>query len=313
MFPKNTNQTTNTILMIRPANFGFNAETAVNNAFQTDDSSLSPEEIQQQALLEFDKMVEQLSHYDIDVMVVEDTKTPVKTDALFPNNWLSSHEGGYIVTYPMFSPNRREERREEIIDQVTEAFVVNKRYSFDYYEEKNQFLEGTGSMILDRERNKIYACLSERTNIKVLEKFAVLSNYSKMIFHATDPEGLPIYHTNVIMTLGKEFAVICLECVRDLDEKKALIKSLEADNKEIIDITFDQVKAFAGNMLELQKQDGSTLVVMSEQAFQSLEPEQINQIKSKGDFMYASIPTIEKYGGGSVRCMIAEVFLEKKT
>ncbi len=313
MFPKNTSQTTNTVLMLRPSNFGFNAETAVNNAFQSDDESLSKEEIQKQALIEFDNMVEKLGHYDIEVMVVEDTKTPIKTDAIFPNNWLTSHEGGYVVTYPLFSPIRRQERREEIIDEMAQSFVVSKRYSFDYYEEKNQFLEGTGSMILDREQNKIYACLSERTNIKVLEKFAVLSNYSKMIFHATDPEGLPIYHTNVIMTLGTEFAVICLECVRDLDEKKALIKSLEADNKEIIDITFEQVRAFAGNMLELKKPDGSSLVVMSEQAFQSLEPEQINQIKSKGDFMYTAIPTIEKYGGGSVRCMIAEVFLEKKS
>lgn len=312
MFPKNTNQTTNTIVMVRPANFGFNTETAVNNAFQTNDESLSIAAIQEQALKEFDAMVEKLRNYDIDVLVIDDTKTPVKTDAVFPNNWFTSHEGGYVVTYPMFSPNRRQERREDIIEEISNSFVISKRYSFDYYEEKNQFLEGTGSMILDRENNKIYACLSERTNIKVLEKFAVLSNYDKLIFHATDPEGMPIYHTNVIMSLGKDLVIICLDSIGDMDEKKAIINSLQNDGKEIIDITFEQVKSFAGNMLELKKTDDSSLIVMSEQAFHSLEPEQINQIKSRSDFMYADIPAIEKYGGGSVRCMIAEVFLDKK-
>lgn len=298
--------------MVRPANFGFNTETAVNNAFQTNDESLSIAAIQEEALKEFDAMVEKLRNYDIDVLVIDDTKTPVKTDAVFPNNWFTSHEGGYVVTYPMFSPNRRQERREDIIEEISNSFVISKRYSFDYYEEKNQFLEGTGSMILDRENNKIYACLSERTNIKVLEKFAVLSNYDKLIFHATDPEGMPIYHTNVIMSLGKDLVIICLDSIRDMDEKKAITNSLRNDGKEIIDITFEQVKSFAGNMLELKKTDDSSLIVMSDQAFHSLEPEQINQIKSRSDFMYADIPTIEKYGGGSVRCMIAEVFLDKK-
>lgn len=313
MFPKNTNQTTNTVVMVRPANFGFNSETAINNAFQKNDESLSTAEIQIQALKEFDVMVEKLRNYDIEVVVIEDTQTPTKTDAIFPNNWFTSHEGGYVVTYPMFSPNRRHERREDIIETIGETFQISKRYSFDYYEEKDQFLEGTGSMILDRENNKIYACLSERTNIKVLEKFAVLSNYDKLIFHATDPDGLPIYHTNVIMAMGQHVVVICTDSIRDLDEKKAITQSLESDGKEIIDITFDQVKSFAGNMLELKKPDGSSLIVMSEQAFHSLEPEQINQLKSKSDFMYSSIPTIEKYGGGSVRCMMAEVFLDKKS
>lgn len=298
--------------MIRPAMFGFNEETAVNNAFQENDGSMTTDEIQAKAVLEFDSMVEKLRNYDIKVIVIEDTPKPVKTDAIFPNNWISFHEGGYVVTYPMFSEIRRHERRDDIIKQLGESHIINKQYSFNYYEEKGEFLEGTGSMILDREHHKIYACLSERTNIKVLEKFAVLSNYEKMIFHAVDPDGMAIYHTNVIMALGRKFCVLCLECIPDEDEKTALVKSLKADGKEIIDISFDQVKSFAGNMLEVAKPDGSGLVVMSEQAFKSLEPEQIIQIKNDSDFMYAPIPTIERYGGGSVRCMMAEVFLEEQ-
>lgn len=313
MFLRNTKQTTNSIFMVKPSNFGFNAETAVNNAFQVDDKTLSVSEIQDQALVEFMTMVEKLRGYDINVIIIEDTAKPVKTDAIFPNNWVTFHEGGYVVTYPMYSEVRRKERRDDVIDQIGESFKITKQYSFDYYEEKGQFLEGTGSMILDRTNNKIYACLSERTNIKVLEKFAVLSNYEKIIFHGIDPDGMPIYHTNVIMAMGQDFVVLCLECIPDLLEQKALIKSLEGDDKEIIYITFDQVKSFAGNMLELQKPDGSGLTVMSEQAFKSMEPEQINQLKKYTDFMYSPIPTIEKYGGGSVRCMMAEIFLDPKS
>jgi len=313
MFPKNTRQTTNSIFMVKPANFGFNKETAVNNAFQVDDASMTAKEIQDQAMIEFNAMVEKLRAYEINVLVIEDSPKPVKTDAIFPNNWVTFHTGGYVVTYPMYSEVRRQERRDDIIKQIGQSFKINKQYSFDYYEEKGQFLEGTGSMILDRANNKIYACLSERTNIKVLEKFAVLSNYEKIIFHGVDHEGMPIYHTNVIMAMGQDFVVLCLECIPDLLEQRALVKSIEADGKEIIYITFDQVKSFAGNMLELQKPDGTGLTVMSEQAFKSMEPEQIKQINKYSDFMYSPIPTIEKYGGGSVRCMMAEIFLDPKS
>jgi len=181
MFPKNTNQTTNSIFMVKPANFGFNSETAVNNAFQFDDKSMTVQEIQDQALAEFMTMVDKLRAYEINVIVIDDSPKPIKTDAIFPNNWVTFHEGGYVVTYPMYSEVRRHERREDIIKTIGESFEISKQYSFDYYEEKDQFLEGTGSMVLDRTHNKIYACLSERTNIKVLEKFALLSNYEKIM------------------------------------------------------------------------------------------------------------------------------------
>ncbi len=312
MFDKNTKQTTNHILMIRPANFGFNEETAESNAFQSTVEGKSSKEIQQLALDEFDAFVEKLRAYSVNVIVIDDTSKPIKKDAIFPNNWVSFHESGIVVTYPMMAEVRRKERRTDIIDQLKENFVVDKEYSFEAYEEKEQYLEGTGSMILDRQHKIAYACLSDRTNIKVLEKYAVLSNYQKVIFHATDEAGLPIYHTNVIMSVCETFAVICIECIKSEVERKMLIKQLEATGKKILYITMDQVRAYAGNMLQVSQADGKSLVIMSEQAFRSLTPEQIMMLKAESDFLYANIPTIERIGGGSVRCMMAEVFLPEK-
>ena len=312
MFTTDTKQTTNDIFMLRPAHFGFNAETAESNSFQSNDGELSEEEIQKLAIKEYDDLVRRLTDVGITVHSFEDDPSVVTTDAVFPNNWVSFHHGGYVVTYPMYSPNRRGEKREDIIKQLEENFKIEKRYSFDYYEEKDQFLEGTGSMCLDRANQMIYACISERTNVKVLEKFAVLSNFRKLMFHAVDRKGDPIYHTNVMMGIGNKIAVVCLECVTDEEERKNLVKSLKNGGKEIIEITLDQMEAYAGNVLELQKPDGSGLLVMSEQAFRAFEPEQINTMKQHVDFLYSPIPTIEKYGGGSVRCMITEIFLEKK-
>ena len=312
MFTTDTKQTTNDIFMLRPAHFGFNAETAESNSFQSNDGELSEEEIQKLAIKEYDDLVRRLTDVGITVHSFEDDPSVVTTDAVFPNNWVSFHHGGYVVTYPMYSPNRRGEKREDIIKQLEENFKIEKRYSFDYYEEKDQFLEGTGSMCLDRANQMIYACISERTNVKVLEKFAVLSNFRKLMFHAVDRKGDPIYHTNVMMGIGNKIAVVCLECVTDEEERKNLVKSLKAGGKEIVEITLDQMEAYAGNVLELQKPDGSGLLVMSEQAFRAFEPEQINTMKQHVDFLYSPIPTIEKYGGGSVRCMITEIFLEKK-
>ena len=312
MFTTDTKQTTNDIFMLRPAHFGFNAETAEDNSFQSNDGELSEEEIQKLAIKEYDDLVRRLTDVGITVHSFEDDPSVVTTDAVFPNNWVSFHHGGYVVTYPMFSPNRRGEKREDIINQLAENFKIEKRYSFDYYEEKDQFLEGTGSMCLDRANQMIYACISERTNVKVLEKFAVLSNFRKLMFHAVDRKGDPIYHTYVMMAIGNKIAVVCLECVKDEEERKNLVKSLKNGGKEIIDITLEQMEAYAGNVLELQKPDGSGLLVMSEQAFRAFDPEQINTMKQHVDFLYSPIPTIEKYGGGSVRCMITEIFLEKK-
>jgi len=312
MFDKNTKQITNHILMIRPANFSYNTETAESNAFQSSADSLSKDEIQELALAEFDAFVEKLRAYSVNVIVVEDTPTPAKPDSIFPNNWVSFHESGIVVTYPLMAEVRRKERRKDIIEDLKKDFIVDKEYSFEAYEEKDQFLEGTGSMILDRQNKIAYACLGPRTNIKVMEKFAVLSNYQKVIFHATDENDLPIYHTNVIMSVCETFAIICLDCIKSEVERNMIIKQLEATGKKIIEITMDQVKAYAGNMLQVAQADGKGLVIMSEQAFRSLEPEQIKMITSESDFLYGTIPTIEKIGGGSVRCMMAEVFLPKK-
>jgi len=312
MFNKNTKQTTNNILMIRPANFGFNEETAESNAFQSTIEDKSSKEIQLLALQEFDAFVEKLRAYSINVIVIEDTPKPIKRDAIFPNNWVSFHESGIVVTYPMMAEIRRRERRTDIIELLKEDYIVDKEYSFEAYEEKEQYLEGTGSMVLDRRRKIAYASLSDRTNIKVLEKFAVLSNYQKVIFHATDESGLPIYHTNVMMSICETFVVICAECISSEVERNMLIKQLEATDKKILYITMEQVRAYAGNMLQVSQADGKSLVIMSEQAFRSLTPEQIMMLKGESDFLYASIPTIEQIGGGSVRCMIAEVFLPEK-
>lgn len=312
MFTTDIKQTTNDVFMIRPAHFGFNPETAVNNSFQSNDGDLSVEEIQQLAISEFDDLVRRLRDVEINVHVFEDTAKPVKTDAVFPNNWVSFHLDSFVVTYPMYSAIRRQEKRDDIIDQLSEDYSISKRYSFDYYEEKNQFLEGTGSMILDRENQMIYACLSERTNAKVLEKFAVLSNFRKLMFHAYDRQNELIYHTNVMMAIGEKIAVVCLECIKDETERKNLETSLKNAGKIIIDITLEQVESYAGNVLELKKGDGSPILVMSQQAFKAFTPEQIGEMKQHVDFLYSPIPTIEKYGGGSVRCMIAEIFLKKK-
>jgi hypothetical protein len=312
MFSTDIKQTTNDVFMIRPAHFGFNPETAENNSFQSNDGDLSAEAVQKLALAEFEDLVRRLRDAEINVHVFDDTDEPVKTDAVFPNNWVSFHLDSFVVTYPMYSLNRRQEKREEIIDELSNHYSISKRYSFDYYEEKDQFLEGTGSMILDRENQIIYACLSERTNAKVLEKFAVLSNFRKLMFHAVDRQGAPIYHTNVMMAIGQKIAVVCLECIPDELERKTLKTSLENSGKVIIEISLEQVESFAGNVLELKKGDGSGVLVMSQQAFKAFTPEQIGELKQHVDFLYSPIPTIEKYGGGSVRCMIAEIFLNQK-
>ena len=302
-------QSTNRILMIRPANFGYNKETAENNTFQQIEGAEHVESIKKAACNEFDTFVEILSTNGIEVEVVQDSKTPVKPDAVFPNNWLSMHEDGTIITYPMFAVSRRTERDERIIDFLAEKYSISRRYSFDHYEDEAMFLEGTGSMIFDRTNKIVYACLSPRTDIRLLDKFCVLMSCTKEVFHATDDEGHDIYHTNVMMAIGETFVVICLEAVRDTKEKKQLISSFFKTNKAIIEISIDQMKHFAANMLEVINKTGQRFLVMSEQAFGSLRRKQIEDIEKHTNIIRAPLYTIEKYGGGSARCMMAEVFL----
>jgi hypothetical protein len=305
-------QTTSNILMVRPANFGFNEETAQNNAFQTKDESVSQNIIRDKAQAEFDKFVEALRQRSVNVIVAEDSPMPVKADAVFPNNWVTTHADGTMILYPMFAKVRRLERDENIVQLIENQFVINKKIHLEHYESIQQYLEGTGSMILDRENEIAYACLSERTNIKLLDEFCDIMGYKRVAFHAVDSKGKDIYHTNVMMALGETFVVICLDTVTDEEERMSLIKHFDSTNKEIIEISFKQMMKFAGNMLQVRNDQGETFLVMSEQAYYSLDPAQVNHIQRHTQIVFSDIRTIEYYGGGSARCMMAEIFLDKK-
>ena len=305
-------QTTSNILMVRPANFGFNEETAQNNAFQTKDDTVSQTLIKDKAQAEFDKFVEALRQRSVNVIVAEDSPLPVKADAVFPNNWVTTHADGTMILYPMFAKVRRLERDENIVQLIENQFVINKKIHLEHYESIQQYLEGTGSMILDRENEIAYACLSERTNIKLLDEFCEIMGYKRVAFRAVDSRGKDIYHTNVMMALGETFVVICLDTVTDEEERMKLIKHFDSTNKEIIEISFKQMMKFAGNMLQVRNDFGETFLVMSEQAYYSLDPAQVNHIQRHTQIIFSDIKTIEYYGGGSARCMMAEIFLEKK-
>jgi len=298
--------------MIRPAHFGFNPQTAGNNTFQSDDKQESPEEIANKAQSEFDQMVKKLRSEGVNIYVIEDTDEPRKPDAIFPNNWISFHVNAAVITYPMFAPNRRIERREDIIDELGKTFKVDRRYTFEHYEEDEMYLEGTGSMLFDRDHKIVYACLSQRTDARLIDKFCVLVEYERVVFHAVDRNGMPIYHTNVMMAIGEDFAVLCKESIHNPDEVKELEDILEKTGKEIIDISYDQMESFAGNMLQVRNETGQTFLVMSQAAYDSLSAAQIEKLSSKTQILPIDISTIEYYGGGSVRCMMAEIFLPKK-
>ncbi len=305
-------QTTNQLLMVRPAAFGFNPETAENNAFQINDTTRTRTQIETQARAEFDNFVNLLRGSGVNVWVVEDTPTPVKTDAVFPNNWVSFHSDGTVVTYPMFSPIRRQERRADIIETLKSHFDIKKIINLEAAEAEQLFLEGTGSMIFDRTHSICYACLSPRTDLNLLEKFCNLLNFKRVAFHATDTQGQAIYHTNVMMALGDTFAVICLEAVPDEAEQWLLKNLFEKTHKDIIEISYAQMMQFAGNMLQVRNAEGQTFLVMSSKAFQSLTAQQIAHIEKHTKILHSDLHIIETYGGGSARCMMAEIFLPIK-
>ena len=302
---------TSTILMVRPAAFGFNAETAANNFFQTNPNE-SKEELQQKALSEFDNMVVTLRKHGVNVVVIEDTETPTKPDAIFPNNWLSTSPNGTVTVYPMFAPNRRTEKRDDIIQQLSKEYTVTNLQDWSEYEVEGRFLEGTGSMIVDHDNAMIYAAISERTNLSVLEKFAATNKYQAVVFLATDKDGHPIYHTNVMMALGEEFCVLCEETIEEEWELIAVRQLLESTNHAVIPITREQMHSFAGNMLEVKNDKDEHLLVMSQSAFDSLRKEQKNMLEAYATLLPIPVPTIEQVEGGSVRCMMAEIFLQKK-
>lgn len=306
-------QSTNTIMMIRPVRFSYNTQTAESNAFQSLDTSCEPDSIQEKAVQEFDNFVAILKANGIDVIVIQDTLEPHTPDSIFPNNWGSYHADGTVILYPMQAVNRRWERRRSIIDLLREYFVVNDEIDLSHYEEDNIFLEGTGSLILDNPNKICYACISPRTHKDLLQIFGEKTGYKIVDFESVDAQGKQIYHTNVIMCMAEKFTVICLDTIRNQAEREKVVKQFEATGKEIIEISLDQMNQFAGNMLALTNNKGEDLLVMSEQAYKSLKAEQIAKIEKYARIVHAPIYTIETNGGGSARCMMAEIFLPRKS
>lgn len=308
-------QITNSILMIRPVNFRMNEETAVNNYFQKE-AELSTEVITQKAQQEFDAFVEKLKNAGVNVVVVDDILENDTPDSIFPNNWISFHQNGNIALYPMFAENRRRERRADILEVLEgKGFEIKDIIDYTLAEEEGIFLEGTGSLILDRQHEKAYCALSERADEDLVIEFCEDFEYSPIIFHAyqnVDDKRLPIYHTNVMMCVADKFAVICLDTIDDKKERKAVVNSLKEDGKEIITITEEQMHQFAGNMLQVEGKDDEKYLIMSAKAHRSLSPEQIDKIKTHSEILSSDLEVIEMLGGGSARCMMAEVFLPKK-
>ncbi|MFD2920622.1 citrulline utilization hydrolase CtlX [Terrimonas rubra] len=299
-------QNTAYLLMIKPVNFSFNAETAVNNAFQQANTDA---DTQERSLKEFNDFVALLRENSIDVTVVDDTPEPYTPDSIFPNNWISFHADGSIVLYPMFAANRRQERKQHVLDHIANKFTVKTKTDLSPYEKKGLFLEGTGSMVLDRDKKIAYACLSPRTDKTVLESFCQAKGYTPVSFTATDGKGRAIYHTNVLMCVADKYVVICLDAIPDAGERAAVEKTITETGKTIIPITLDQMNHFAGNMLQVKNEAGKQFLVMSSQAYESLTPNQVNSLHSFNAILHSPLYTIEKNGGGSARCMMAEIFL----
>ena len=302
--------------MVRPHSFRKNEETATNNHYQRDIEQASPEEIIERAQEEFDGFVDQLKAAGIEVVVFDEAEPHETPDALFPNNWISTHADGTVALYPMFAPNRRTERREDVPLVLEHQFGFDVRQIIDFteFESHNKFLEGTGSIVLDRINRKAYAALSDRTDARALEHFCDQLDFEPVAFQAfqtVDNQRLPIYHTNVMMSIGSGYAVVCLDCIDSDDERKQVVDAIVQDGLELVAITEEQVNQFAGNMLELTGDEGPVLV-MSASAYQSLVPGQIEKLQQHTTLLHAPLPTIETCGGGSARCMIAEIHLPKQ-
>jgi len=299
------------LLMVKPSRFVFNSETAKNNTFQ---HKIEEKEavVQQRVLEEFDDFVAKLTANDIQVFVFDDTEKPIKPDAIFPNNWVSFHQDGTVVLYPMYAKNRRPERRKDIITSLGDSFKVKKIVDLSNYEKVDRFLEGTGSIVFDYENKIAYACLSPRTDKDLLLLLCKRLNYKAVYFNATDEQGIAIYHTNVMMCIGTQYAVVCLDSISDKKECQKVIRILKDTGHEIVDISFDQMNHFAGNMLELKNNKDKSVLALSQSAFDVLTDQQKKQLNQYTELLPLAIPTIETIGGGSARCMIAEIFLQNQ-
>jgi len=306
-------QTTDTVLMIEPIAFGFNEETAKNNYFQSEQKGF---DIQFKALSEFKMFVEKLRGKGINVITIKDTLDPHTPDSIFPNNWVSFHNDGKVVLYPMFASNRRVERREDIIETIKkQEFEVTEIDDWSLPETQGHFLEGTGSMIFDHDHKIAYGSVSLRLDENLFREFCEKYGFKPVVFHSYQTVGeerLPIYHTNVMMCVADQFVVICLDCIDNELERSKVIETIKNSGKEIIEISEDQMQRFAGNMLQVNNKEGQKFLVMSETAYQSLSPDQISAIEKYCEIIYSDLNTIEVNGGGSARCMLAEVFLPKK-
>ena len=297
------------ILMVRPYQFYFNQQTAANNFFQ---SNINIENANELAIAEFDAMVDKLRAHQIKVNVVQDTKDPSTPDSIFPNNWVSTHEGGTLCLYPMFAQNRRAERKSTVIDFLQSNYQIQNILDLTDLEKKGKFLEGTGSMVLDHQNKLAYGCLSERLDKNAFYEWCDKMQFKAISFKAVDDKAQPIYHTNVMMCMGDQFVVICLESIPNEQEKQIVLESFKKSNKEVIEISQDQLNHFAGNMLQVFDTNEKPHLIMSEQAHTSLHPAQVKSLEKYNPLLPISIPTIEALGGGSTRCMMAEIYLINK-
>ncbi len=297
------------ILMVRPFQFYFNQQTAANNFFQ---SNINIENANELAIAEFDAMVEKLRAHQIKVNVIQDTKDPSTPDSIFPNNWVSTHEGGTLCLYPMFAQNRRAERKSTVIDFLESNYKIENTLDLTDLEKEGIFLEGTGSMVLDHQNKLAYGCLSERLDKNAFNEWCDKMQFKAIAFKAVDDKAQPIYHTNVMMCMGDQFVVICLESIPNEQEKQIVLESFKKSNKEVIEISQDQLNHFAGNMLQVFDTNEKPHLIMSEQAHTSLDPAQLKSLEKYNPLLPISIPTIEALGGGSTRCMMAEIYLINK-
>ena len=301
-------QSTSKVLMVRPVRFGFNEQTAGNNSFQKRGYELSAQDM---ALEEFDNFVSLLRANNVEVVVVEDTPEPHTPDSIFPNNWFSTHASGELVLYPMCAPNRRLERKESVLNvikEIGERGKMRRIVDLTHWESENLFLEGTGSLIFDRKNRIVFACRSPRCDIAVLEDLCEKLDYEFLDFGAYDRDGKPIYHTNVMMCVGDKFVVACLDSIKNIDERTEFISFVEDCDKELIEISIDQMEQFAGNMLQFRSTDGEPLLIMSATAKRALTTDQLESLMSYCKIISPELESIETNGGGSARCMLAEIF-----
>ena len=309
-------QISNHLIMIQPNHFGFNEETAINNYYQKNEKRMSEAQIKKVARVEFNELIRKMKEKKINVKIFSDRKHVITTDSVFPNNWMTLHEEGKVILYPMFSDNRRKERRNDIIkDYLKENFQINEIIDLSEWEKREKFLEGTGSMVLDRQNKICFAAVSKRTSKSILKEFCKKLNYKLFTFTANQTckdNRVPIYHTNVMMSIGEKFALICIKSIDDPKEKSEIIRLLNQPKREIIEVNESQIENFVGNILEVQNLEKQNFIIMSTRAFEYLNKKQRNKLECYGEIIHSDLNIIEKIGGGSARCMITENFLMKK-